>query len=965
MTWTDARSERDVRIQKAQDLRKMWINPYAAWFTKKDTLWQIVRDFWPQHIHKVESKAKIEGKNDSQNFRDINDIIAHPQSTIQTAWRLTLFRSHGKLSFGRLMDEHGDIQLMFHRDAVKYGMSWEVKNKLESRTSTAHPKETSFRAPISKDSIDREQTKLYDHFPVKESAKTVERHIGIWIVYDPKTNRYLWMKRHADGVQNFPWWGIEEWEDPVEATKREIQEETWYKNLRFVTELTPYRAHYRHPTKNANYLTKDRAFVFDLVDNEQDDIDEKEMEKHEPQWIKAEDIKDFLSTGWEVPMYDHLTLWDEWKSLQHNLQDNLQSNENKFSLPDNLTPYKLVQKYIDVGDFIGVRGEMFRTHKGELTLFVSEFVLLSKAIRSLGDKYHGIGENKEKAYRQRYLDMIHNRETLERMKLRSKFLRVIRDFYHTHDFLEIETPVLGNSASGAAAAPFITHHNDFDIDMYLRISPETSLKMATVWGLERVFEVAKDFRNEWSDPSHHQEFTMIEHYAAYRTFEDNMRFTEKMFDYIFDQIPELNKIVHVTDKQWVTKQVDFTTPRQRIDYIAQIKKDSGIDVSVYGPEDEGTLRALIKNNWHQREGLDQQATATMIDYLYKKVTRPKIVGPAFIYNYPKTMQPLARQSDDDAGIVEQRQLLVNGRELIKAYSELVDPLQQQANFDEQSWALERGDEEATAWDDDFVKAMEYGMPCQSWRGMGIARILSILTEQSNIRDVILFPLVKPEGHNPSHSLHVPVDAWSKEGTAKEGTKEKPKWSTPSFSDSVVTQAQELAAKYLDNTLQHCEQVWRIMHGFASDLWQDENYWYVVWLLHDVDRDHIDKSAEKHLQGEFVEIVQQLDIHDTEKEQLIHDIRTHYPDGTGVSPDSLVQKYLISVDELSGLIHAYSRMRPTGLEGMKWRSLKKKIKDKKFAAWVDREHVRNCETYLDIPLQEFAMQVVQHMQSHSS
>lgn len=232
--------------------------------------------------------------------------------------------------------------------------------------------------------------------------------------------------------------------------------------------------------------------------------------------------------------------------------------------------------------------------------------------------------------------------------------------------------------------------------MYLRISPETSLKKITVGMFEKIFEVAKDFRNEGSDPSHHQEFTMIEHYAAYRNHIDNMTFTEAMFDYIFEHIPELQKTISVTDKNGVSKEVSFQTPWQRIDYISQIKTDSGIDVSVYMTGDEDKLRNDIKAAGHQWDGLDTQGLTTMIDYLYKKVTRPKIVGPSFIVNYPKLMQPLARISDEDDNIVEQRQLLINGREVIKAYSELVDPILQQQNFDDQSGALAAGDEEATS-----------------------------------------------------------------------------------------------------------------------------------------------------------------------------------------------------------------------------------------------------------------------------
>jgi lysyl-tRNA synthetase class 2 len=408
-----------------------------------------------------------------------------------------------------------------------------------------------------------------------------------------------------------------------------------------------------------------------------------------------------------------------------------------------ISAYKFVEKYIDAGDFIWVKGELFITKHGELTLFVNEFQMLSKAVRPLWDKRHGI-KDEEMIYRQRYLDMAMNRESLERMKLRSQFIKTLRTFYRSRDFIELDTPILGTSASGAAATPFVTHHEDFDSEMYLRIAPEIALKIATVWGLEKVFEIGKDFRNEGSSPSHHQEFTVVEHYAAYRNYEDNMRFTEEMFNYLFEQIPQLSRKVLIADKDGIERAVDFQTPRQRIDYIAQIKQDSGIDVSQYGPQDADTLRDLIISKGFHRGGLDTQTTPTMIDYLYKKVTRPKIVWPAFIYNYPKTMQPLARQSDKNPAIVEQFQVIVNGREILKAYSELVDPVIQQANFDEQSGAVASGDTEATKSDDEFVTAMEHGMPPQSGWGMGIDRILAMLTRQTNIRDVIMFPMMKPD-----------------------------------------------------------------------------------------------------------------------------------------------------------------------------------------------------------------------------
>lgn len=405
-----------------------------------------------------------------------------------------------------------------------------------------------------------------------------------------------------------------------------------------------------------------------------------------------------------------------------------------------MTAYKFMEKMVDLGDFIGVEGEVFKTHKGELTIFVSAFKFLSKAVRPLPEKFHGLSDQ-EDLYRKRYLDMTMNPETYARFLLKSRFYQVLRDFYRKHHFTEIQTPILDNAASGAAARPFITHHNDFDTDVYLRIAFETSLKKATVWRFERVFEIGQDFRNEGSDPSHLQEFTQVEHYAVYWNYEDNMKFTEEMFDYLFAELG-ISKQLKVKDKDWIEKQVDFTTPRERIDYTKGVFDASGIDITQYGIDDADQLRSDIRAKGIEFEGMEDMGTTTLIDYLYKKVLRPKITGPAFIYNYPVIMQPLARTSDADAGIVEQFQLLVNGWEICKAYSELVDPLLQQANFDKQAEAAEKGDDEATSGDDAFVEAMEYGMPPQSWFWMGLERILAILTEQENLRDVVMFPLMK-------------------------------------------------------------------------------------------------------------------------------------------------------------------------------------------------------------------------------
>ena len=236
----------------------------------------------------------------------------------------------------------------------------------------------------------------------------------------------------------------------------------------------------------------------------------------------------------------------------------------KSALGEDMSAYKFMEKMVDVGDFIGVEGEVFKTHKGELTIFVSSFTFLSKAIRPLPEKFHGL-QDQEELYRKRYLDLTMNPETYKRFLFKSKFYHLLRTFYIQEGFVEVQTNILGNSASGAAAKPFITHHNDYDTDVYLRIAFETGLKKATVGRFEKVFEIGQDFRNEGSDPSHLQEFTQVEHYAVYRNYEDNMKFTEKMFDYLFENLG-ISKKIAVVNKDGESKEVDFTTPWERIDY---------------------------------------------------------------------------------------------------------------------------------------------------------------------------------------------------------------------------------------------------------------------------------------------------------------------------------------------------------------------------------------------------------------
>lgn len=407
-----------------------------------------------------------------------------------------------------------------------------------------------------------------------------------------------------------------------------------------------------------------------------------------------------------------------------------------------LPAYKVFQKLIDIADFVGLAGELAVTNTGELTLVVSEITLLSKALRPLPEKFHGLTDA-ETIYRKRYLDLTSNDASFQRFLTRSKFISEMRKFYEKNGFIEIETPILGSSASGAAAKPFVTHHEDYDQDMFLRISPETALKKATAGRFERVFEIVKNFRNEGSDPSHMQEFTAVEHYAAFWDFKDNMKFCEKMFKTLMAKAGIPLK-VSVKDKEGVAREVDFGAKWEKVDYVKRIKEEIGLDVSKLKEGEESKLRAALAAKGIFIEDADKLGLTTLVDKLYKKAVRPKIAGPAFIFNYPKFMQPLARASDKNPNVVEQFQVLVNGWEIVKAYSELVDPVDQRERFEQQARAIAAGDEEATAADYDFVEAMEHGMPCQSGLGIGIDRLLALVLGQDNLRDVVLFPIVRPE-----------------------------------------------------------------------------------------------------------------------------------------------------------------------------------------------------------------------------
>lgn len=399
--------------------------------------------------------------------------------------------------------------------------------------------------------------------------------------------------------------------------------------------------------------------------------------------------------------------------------------------------YKFLHETVDIGDFIGVKGDIFTTEAGEKTLQVYEYTFLGKAFRPLPEKFHGITDT-EAVYRERHLDLIMNDDSKKRFILRTKLIRLMREFLDNHGFLEVDTPVLQNTASGATARPFITHHNALDMDVYLRISPELTLKKLIIGGFEHVYEIARDFRNEGMDANHLQDFTMVEGYSAYWCYKDNMKFLREMIIYILDKLFDGNLKLQLGGQE-----VDFGGEWPAVSFRDIILKDCGIDIDKYPTAQELLAEINRKGIKLEADNLENLGRGNLIDTLYKKVSRPKIINPTYLTKHPLDLSPLARSNDENPQITDRFQLVVNGQEIINGYSELVDAEEQEQRLLEQSKLKAEGDEEAMSIDTEYIRAMEYGMPPISGWGLGIDRFLQFLTNSDNIRDVVLYPLMKP------------------------------------------------------------------------------------------------------------------------------------------------------------------------------------------------------------------------------
>ncbi len=394
-----------------------------------------------------------------------------------------------------------------------------------------------------------------------------------------------------------------------------------------------------------------------------------------------------------------------------------------------------VMNMIDVGDFVGVAGEMFTSKKGERTVRAADVTLLAKALRPLPDKWAGV-RDVETVVRQPYLAMMSSPEVRERLLLRARLVRLLRRFLDERGFVEFETPILQAVPAGASARPFITHHRARDVPLYLRIAPETFLKRLLVGGFDRVYEIGKNFRNEGIDPSHLQEFTMLEWYAAYWNYRDNMELTREMVQSV------LVDLLGTTTVEHDGATLDFGGDWPEVDYRDAVADATGIDLRVVRTRED--LAAAVAE---AVPGLDPDgypSYPSLVDALYKRTVRPQLVQPTFLTGHPAELVPLARRSAEDPACLDMFQLVAASWELVKGYSEVNDPLEQAARMREQAEFREQGDEEAAMFEWDYVEAMEYGMPPNSGVGLGVDRLLALLTGAASLREVVAFTVVRPE-----------------------------------------------------------------------------------------------------------------------------------------------------------------------------------------------------------------------------
>ncbi|KXK12229.1 MAG: Lysine--tRNA ligase [Microgenomates bacterium OLB23] len=594
-------------------------------------------------------------------------------------------------------------------------------------------------------------------------------------------------------------------------------------------------------------------------------------------------------------------------------------------------------KLLDAGDVVGCKGVVGKTSTGETSIIATEYMLLTKSILPLPNEWYGL-KDVETRYRKRYLDLQLNPHVKDIFIMRSKVVTLLRNYLDEHGFLEVETPVLQPIYGGAYAKPFITQYNALESDFYLRIAVELYLKRLLVGGFEKVYELGKNFRNEGFSRAHNPEFTMLEFYWAYADYEDLMKFTEEMLTHV---IKEINGSLKV-ESEGTT--YDFTAPWERKTYRELFIEHMQLDINEYSNEEK--LTKIVE----EKKLLDQKVVGygQMLDELYKKYVRPHLKGPLFVTEYPLEIKALAKASEKDSTKSASFQLLLNGIEMINAYNELNDPLDQKARWEEEMKLAARGGEDYQVLDDDYIEALSYGMPPTAGWGMGIDRMVAFLAGQHSIKETILFPTVRPEHVLPQNS----APAMPAQRAVI----------TPS---AQLTITRDIALNILTshlknrNLINHCKAVEAVMGALAERLGGDAALWKMAGLLHDADWEETQSDPSQHTH-KTVKWIQEAG---ESSEELINCIYSHNHHHNGYrEPVSLMEWSLYCCDELTGFIVAVALVRPEKkLASVTSDAVLKKFPQLAFARPVDRAQIKLCEEKLGIPLDEFVSLALSAMQ----
>ena len=591
--------------------------------------------------------------------------------------------------------------------------------------------------------------------------------------------------------------------------------------------------------------------------------------------------------------------------------------------------YKEFKTY-DIGDIIGITGFVFKTKTEEISVHAKSVTLLSKSLRPLPEKFHGL-KDPDLRYRQRYTDLIMNPEVKKTFELRSRIIKEMRDFLDSKGYMEVETPILNTIPGGATAKPFITHHNALDIDMYLRIAPELYLKRLIVGGFDKVYEIGRLFRNEGMDLKHNPEFTSMELYAAYEDYNDMMDITEEMVSTIAKNILGTTKI------NYQGIEIDLTPSWKRITMIEAIKEVTGIDFNTINTDEEA-----IKLAEERKLEVDaiKKTRGNIINIFFEEYVEETLVQPTFICDYPVEVSPLTKRKPSDPRLTERFEVFIGGREYGNAYSELNDPIDQYERFKKQVKAREAGDEEANMMDEDFVQSLEIGLPPTGGLGMGIDRLIMLLTDSASIRDVLLFPTMKP------------LASEKKQKKVEDNEITNKVFETEINREDAI----KLLKKYNKEEfhIRHAVTVEQIMRYFARKYNENEDFWGLAGLLHDID---YEMYPEQHC-IKAPEMLKEINANN----ELIHAVCSHgYGICTDIEPEHKMEKILFATDELSGLIGAAAKMRPSqSTKDMELQSLKKKYKDKKFAAGCSREIIARGAEFLGWELEELLQNTLEAM-----